>query len=315
MPIEQSFHLNGALAVRAAFSIGIALCLVSCSESAPQTSITEAASDVPASGTATSILNAGVMAQIGGADGASVKFLFDPLYDDHFGSLQQLPPELIEAIVSGAPPYDGVNAVFVSHAHGDHFSATHLTRMLASQPQVQLVAPGQAIDRMREDANWQAGFEGRVTAITLENGETAQGTVISGAYVEAFRSPHAGWPDRHAATHNITFRVSAAGAGEGSGEGDGGGASARIMHLGDADPAAEHFAALSEFLSAKRTGLAAVPFWFYGEDGLSAIIDETLNAQSAVAVHVPVNAPGYLEAGERPYFSGVGEVLEIPAVE
>jgi L-ascorbate metabolism protein UlaG (beta-lactamase superfamily) len=247
------------------------------------------------------------MAQIGAVDYAPVKILFDPLYDDHFGSLQQLPPELIEAIVSGAPPYDGVNAVFVSHAHGDHFSATHLTRMLASQPQIQLVAPGQAIDRMREDANWQPGFEDRVTAITLENGEAVQGIEVAGAYVEAFRSPHAGWPDRHAATHNITFRVSAAN--------EDGRASARIMHLGDADPAAEHFAALSEFLSAKRTGLAAVPFWFYGEDGLSAIIDQTLNAQSAVAVHVPVNAPGYLEAGERPYFSGVGDVLEIPAAE
>ena len=242
----------------------------------------------------------------GAGAGEGAKFLFDPLYDDHFGSLEQLPGELITAIVTGAPPYDNVDAVFVSHAHGDHFSATHLTDMLTAQPQLRLIAPGQAIERMREDAQWRRQFEARVTAIDLENGEAMPVIEFAGAQVEAFRSPHSGWPDRHAATHNITFRVSVAQIG---------GATGRVMHLGDADPATEHYAALSDFLAAKRSGLAVVPFWFYQQDNLSAIIDDTLNAQTVVAVHVPARAPAYLDLGAEPYFSGVGEVLEIPATE
>ncbi|WP_299194139.1 MBL fold metallo-hydrolase [uncultured Erythrobacter sp.] len=255
-------------------------------------------------GTATSILNAGVMAEIGPAGDGRAKFLFDPLYDDHFGSFEQLTPELIEAIVTGAPPYDAVDAVFVSHAHGDHFSASMLTRMLAEQPGLRLFAPQQAIDRMREDASWDESFAARTTGVALENGEAWDGVNVEGYSVDAFRSPHSGWPDRHFNTHNITFRVSAP-ADEG--------AVGRVMHLGDADPSSEHYAALEGFLSAKRSGLAMVPFWFYQEGDLGGLVDETLNAQMPVAMHVPVRVPAYLRSGELPYFSEVGEVLEIPA--
>ena len=283
----------------------VALTLVACGEAPVQTTF-EQPREGAIAGTATSILNAGVMAEIGPADDSRAKFLFDPLYDDHFGSLEQLTPELIEAIVSGAPPYDGVDAVFVSHAHGDHFSASMLTRMLAEQPQLRLFAPQQAIDRMREDEAWDDSFAQRTIGVALENGEAWEGIEIEGYFVDAFRTPHNGWPDRHFNTHNITFRVSAS-AGEGS--------VGRVMHLGDADPARENYAALSGFISAQRSGLAMVPFWFYQQEELGALVDQTLNSQMPVAMHVPVRVPAYLRQGELPYFSGVGEVLEIPASE
>lgn len=256
---------------------------------------------------ATSILNAGVMTQhdaLVDEDGA--KFLFDPLYDDHFGSLAELTPELIESIISGAPPYNDVDAVFVSHAHGDHFSVSQLTRMLDAQEELTLVLPSQGLEQMREGQGWQEAFAGRVRAIDLENGETSEPLIIAGASVEAFRSPHAGWPDRHANVHNITFRVSV--------EGKSGSVS-RVMHLGDADPSPEHYEALETFLAAKRTGLVMVPFWFTNRADVTQIIDETLNAQSMVAVHVPVKVPDRLKNGEWTYFSKVGEVVEIPATE
>lgn len=294
-------HLSSARVLTA--FVG-ALALAACGEATPRASF-EVSKTAPSAGTATSILNAGVMTELGEVQGnGSIKFLFDPLYDDHFGSLEELPPELIEAIVSGAPPYDAVDAVFVSHAHGDHFSASQLTRLMVAQPKVQIVAPEQAVARMRVDANWQAEFESRVTAITLENGEASQGFELAGAMIEAFRSPHNGWPESHSNVHNITYRVSARA---------GDGLTGRIMHLGDADPAAEHYAALTDFLAAKRTGLAMVPFWFYQQDDLEALIGETLNAQMPAAMHVPARVPAYLENGEFEYFSEVGEVLEIPA--
>ncbi len=282
----------------------ISVALSGCGE-VPAQAVSEQSGQLEAPNKATSILNAGVMTEMSRKQGASVKFLFDPLYDDHFGSLQQLTPELIAAIVSGAAPYDGVDAVFVSHAHGDHFSARELTRLLTAQPQVQLIAPEQAIEQMREDASWQLAFESRITAITLENGEAAQSFEVAGALVEAFRSPHSGWPERHANTHNITYRASVRSTESG--------AVSRVMHLGDAAVAAEHYTALAEFLAVKRSGLAMVPFWFYQEDNLNAIIDETLNAETAVAVHVPENVPAYIADGKQAYFSSVGEVLEIPA--
>ena len=288
-----------------ALALGASVALPSCSEEPAQASF-EHAVDAHSAGVATSILNAGVMVEIGPSDGVRAKLLFDPLYDDHFGSLEQLTPELIEAIVLGAAPYDGADAVFVSHAHGDHFSESQLTAMLAAQPELQLVAPGQAIDRLREFSGWEEGFAERTHSITLNNGEASQGFEIAGVMVEAFRSPHNGWPDRHFNTHNITFRVSAP-----SGEGRFG----RVMHLGDADPAAEHYVEFAEFLAAKRTGLAMVPFWFYQQDDLQGLIDERLNAEMPVAMHVPVRVPNYLSEGQAPYFSETGEQLDIPATE
>lgn len=257
-------------------------------------------------GTATSILNAGVMTELGAGEDGMVKFLFDPLYDNHFGSLAELPPELIEAIVTGAAPYDGVDAVFVSHAHGDHFSASQLTRMLAAQGELVVVAPAQALEQMRADAGWEQGFEGRVRAIALDNGEASESFELAGATIEAFRTPHTGWPERHANVHNLTFRVSAP-AGEGM--------VGRVMHLGDADPGPEHYAALEEFLQARRTSLAMVPHWHYGARDFATLLEETFNAESAVAIHVPVAVPAGLREGSRPYFSSAGEMLEIVAVE
>jgi L-ascorbate metabolism protein UlaG (beta-lactamase superfamily) len=253
---------------------------------------------------AVSILNAGVMTRHPGPQGDAIKFLFDPLYDDHFGSLEQLSPELIEAIVSGAPPYDGADAVFVSHAHGDHFSASMLNRMLGAQQQLVLVVPAQAVENLREDSGWNPEFADRVRGIALENGQASEAFAIAGATVEAFRSPHNGWPERHSSVHNLTFRVSAP-----MGEGR----VSRVMHLGDADPAGEHYAGLAAFLAEKRTGLAMVPHWFYGREGLDRLIDATLNAETVVAIHVPVAVPANLPASGLPYFSGVNEMLEIPA--
>ncbi len=296
------FQITAPLSV-----IAGALCLLSaCAEApgqtAPQTSEHSASeqSATAQNGAATAILNAGVMANVGAE---SVKLLFDPLYDNHFGSLAELPPELAEAIITGAAPYDDVDLVFVSHAHGDHFSASMLVEMLLNDSDLWLIAPGQAYDQLKEQENWHHGLATQVRTITLRNGEATQTFDLAGATIKAFRSPHSGWPERHSETHNISYRVSVS-----SGDGE----VMRVMHLGDADPATQHFAPFADFLSAKRTGLVMVPFWFYQSDDLDAILEETLNADTSVAVHVPVNVPAYLSEGTRPYFTQVGEVVEIP---
>lgn len=249
----------------------------------------------------TSILNAGVTAELG--DGAqSVKFLFDPLYDDHFGTYQIPGEKLVDAIITGAPPYDNVDAVFVSHAHGDHFSASKLTQLLAAQGSVTLVAPAQAIERMRELNEWQSEFEERVISIDIQNGETATGFMIGSATIEAIRSPHSGWPERHVDTHNLSFRVSAPGG-------------TRVMHFGDADPGEQHFEPHAEFFADARTGLAVVPYWHFGTENPAALIEQTFNAESAVGMHVPIDTPGWLAQSGWDYFSGAGQEVAVPPGE
>lgn len=288
---------------RVLFAASLPLLLAACAadEQAQQTA-PPASTD---SGTVTSILNAGVAANIG-LPGEPLKFLFDPLYDNHFGSLEQLDEALIERIVAGEAPYDKVAAVFVSHAHGDHFSARHITRMLIAQPELQLVAPTQAVEQMRSVEEWDPTLVTRITAISLENGEQAEAFEFEGARIEAFRSPHSGWPDRHSDVHNITFRVTAA---------SGQAMVHRVMHMGDADPGTEYYVPHAEFLSSARTGLAIVPFWFLNQDEADALIDTTLNADAAVGMHVPAQEPGWLAGSGRDYFSGEGQQLAVPVTD
>lgn len=276
-------------------------------EAPPRPNVEAAVETAPAlaagEGRVRAILNAGVMGEVALA-GDPVKFLFDPLYDDHFGSFEELPEALIEAIVTGEPPYDGVRLVFVSHAHGDHFSARHLARMMAAQPELRLVAPAQAVARLAEATAWQPAFEERVIAIALENGEQSESLSLAGAEIEALRSPHNGWPEDHSNVHNLTYRVSVP---------VDQGRALRVMHLGDADPAPEHFEPHKAFLSRVRTGLVIVPYWFAGEGVTMRERREPLNADGAVAMHVPRVAQDWLVRSGWDYFHAEGESLPVPA--
>lgn len=276
--------------------LSLSLMAAACSVPEPSAQVANEAQD-----RVTAILNAGVRTQLGEA-----KFLFDPLYDNHFGSLAEMDDTLIEAIISGDAPYDNVDAVFVSHAHGDHFSPEYFNRLMAAQSGIQIIAPEQAVADMRAHELWDEGFAARITAIALSNGEAAQKFDVAGATVEAIRTPHAGWPERHSDVHNITFRVSATRA---SGE------LVRVMHMGDADPAKQHFTMNAKFFCCARTNLVMVPFWFFREEDAGMLIDRTLNAQSAVGVHVPVQTPAWLADSEWKHFTAAGQKAEIPAFE
>ena len=61
--------------------------------------------------------NEGVMVEHG-----ETKVLFDPFFRDSYGQYERVPEHIERALFEGDPPYDGIDAIFVSHFHGDHFS-------------------------------------------------------------------------------------------------------------------------------------------------------------------------------------------------
>lgn len=48
------------------------------------------------------------------------KVIFDPLFRNDYGQYLLLPPEMEAALFAGEAPFDGVDAIFISHHHGDH---------------------------------------------------------------------------------------------------------------------------------------------------------------------------------------------------
>ena len=69
------------------------------------------------------------------------KIMFDPLFRESYGQYRLLPEAMVEALYAGAPPFDGIDAVFISHHHGDHFSPADILRLLKLQAGIHLYAP------------------------------------------------------------------------------------------------------------------------------------------------------------------------------
>lgn len=205
------------------------------------------------------------------------KILIDPLYQNSYDTYQMVPDEVRDAIFSGESPYDDVDAVFVSHHHGDHFSAEDMLRLLKSQTGTRLYAPAQAVAALRQiaGADDEAVFQ-RVVGLDLEYGDTPVRIDADQLIVEAAFIPHSGWPTARTDVQNIAFRVTLEG-------------ERTVLHMGDADSRTVHFDAEEEYWQARGVDLALPPYWFFGSDAGLEILNDQIGAERAIGIHVPAN--------------------------
>lgn len=250
--------------------------------------------------TARYIANAGVLVAHG-----DTRIVFDPLFREDFGQYRLPPADIREALLAGRPPWHGVDAVFISHYHDDHFEPAELIGYLRAQPELRLYAPAQAAAALLDAAGSDAAdLAGRIDAVRLAYGDRPRRISLPGLAIDAVRIPHAGWPERLADVENIAWRITL----------DDG---PTVLHLGDADTARVHFASDSGFWRARPLHLALPPYWFFLSPSGLAVLDEELQPALAVGVHVPVSVPerpAARDAGLRDadLFIRPGETREIP---
>jgi L-ascorbate metabolism protein UlaG (beta-lactamase superfamily) len=228
----------------------------------------------PVTARATYLANASVLVTHG-----DTKVVFDPLFRNDFGQYRLVSAETERALFAGTAPFDGLDAVFVSHYHEDHFSAVDVLRVLEARPALRLFAPAQAVAGMREvSAERLAAVMPRVHAIALAH-QQAPVTLEQGSLVvEAVRIPHSGWPTRQQQVENIAFRVTLD-------------AATTVVHLGDADTADAHFARDDAYWHRRRTDVAFPPYWFLTSDGGRRVLTQRIGAARSIGVHVPANVP------------------------
>ena len=230
---------------------------------------------------ATYLANEGVMLTRG-----DTSVLFDPLFDNGFGRYRLMPEAMQAALLAGTAPFEDVDAVFVSHAHGDHFAADLMLAYLRAQTSVRLYAPMQAVLSMRRTASdADSALFDRVTGMDLEVGDDGVRLELEGIVIDAVRIPHSGWPDRMTDIENIAFRVTL-------------GDVVSVVHLGDAVVSDEHFGAQRKFWEQRANTLALPPYWFFLSAEGRDILASDLNADRAIGIHVPEDIPK--EAGDRP---------------
>ncbi|NOR19802.1 MAG: MBL fold metallo-hydrolase [Xanthomonadales bacterium] len=226
------------------------------------------------------------------------KVVFDPLFRNGYGYYQLLPKSMEAALFAGTSPFDGIDAVFVSHYHGDHFSPEDILRLLEAQPHIRLYAPLQAVKALRKIARAENGevFE-RVTAVELAYKDAPVSMEMEGLKIEAVRIPHAGWPTGRLDVANISWRVTL-------------NETTTVLHMGDADPNDVHFIGDADYWARGHTHMAFPPYWFFSSSGGDEILRTRIKADHSVGIHVPVKVPANLHGQDL--FTRPGETREIP---
>ena len=134
------------------------------------------------------------------------KILFDAFYANSYGQYALVPDDISAAMMSGTPPFDGVDAIFVSHVHGDHFTAAPAIAYLRVHESVQLYGSQQVYD-----AILSAGVAtvdplmARIHGLDLAPEDEAESFAVGALSVDVVAIPHSGnrggadsswsWPD------------------------------------------------------------------------------------------------------------------------
>lgn len=248
-------------------------------------------------GTAHYLGNAGVLV----ADG-DVAVVFDPLFRRDFGRYERVPADIEAALMRGAPPFEDLVAVFISHYHEDHFSPALMMKLLRARPTVHIYAPAQAMTQLRRAAgNVVSSLDPRLHAVRLDYGDPPYRDQRGAVLVEAVRIPHSGWPDRMRIVENIAFRVTL-------------NQRVTVVHLGDATDQREPFVPHRDHWRARQTQLALPPYWFFDSESGRTVLTEELRARHSIGVHVPRNVPDERSARENPtpdLFTRPGETRRI----
>ena len=227
------------------------------------------------------------------------KIMFDPLPLSGFGVYAEPSFAEITDMMTGVGEYNGVDVVFISHAHRDHFFASRMIEYLNAQPRVTLVAPKQALDAMMAEPTWDHALRLRMNVLDMEAGDKPQTFAIGDVTATALRIPHAGWPaPKRASVQNMIYRVTL----------DEG---VTVIHMGDADPNRQHFTPHKTHWAGTRTDTAFPPYWFLTSEEGRSILTNDMNVAASIGIHVPVNVPEDLKASGQDYFSVGGETRDI----
>lgn len=228
------------------------------------------------------------------------KVLFDPFFHKNFGIYQLVPNNIRQAIFQGKAPYNDIDFVIISHAHDDHFSAQDMLNYLNEHKNVKLVAPVQAINKLKALSNFvdhKKQILPRLYEVRLAFGDMPWSTAFEQVTISAVRIPHAGWPGR-ADIENIVFSVAFKNG-------------AKVTHMGDADADDDHYLQYRAYWKKLATDTAFPPYWFFYSAEGRDILDEIIAAKQQIGIHVPVDIPKRLISSGKHYFSQPGTTINI----
>jgi L-ascorbate metabolism protein UlaG (beta-lactamase superfamily) len=245
----MSMNLRPALTV-----VALPLLLTARAPTAPP-----ANSQNSASATVRYVANAGVLVTIG-----NVRVLIDAPIRDGIAPYATSSAAERERLERALPPYDGIDAVLITHWHEDHFSPEAVAAHLAKNRRAVVVSSPEVIERVR--AVGTGVSDARLRAILPQPGASQLAT-IGGLPIRVLRLRHN--PARRLPEQHVGFLI---------------GNGPTVLHTGDADPQADNFALLRDL---PRVELALVPYWFVLTEANRQFVSEAIRPRRIAAMHLP----------------------------
>jgi L-ascorbate metabolism protein UlaG (beta-lactamase superfamily) len=228
----------------------------------------------------TFIANEGVLVSSG-----DKKVLIDALFSRPHEEYRAPSPEIIEKMIKGKAPFDGVDLLLVTHNHPDHFDALLVARYLETVPGPVLLAPADAVAELRKTAaDWEK-IESRVVSIDIKVGEKDKQDPKR-IPVTAFRTLHSGDQE---SPMNFMYLFELNGW--------------RVFHEGDSTGNVGEYHVFG--LGSEPVDLALVHFWFPLEPNCADFLQEVLKPGHIALMHLPIrlesDAPGKIDQVRKYY--------------
>jgi len=195
--------------------------------------------------------------------------LIDAFVREPVGVFGALPEDVHRRLVNALPPFDALTVVLVSHVHGDHLQVRSLEKFLAKNNQAQLLSSEQVLRTVHVASKDFEAIGKRLSPVPLVKGAMKvlkeEGMSISFFQLAHFNAPE---DDKEI---NLGHLVRLGGL--------------KILHVGDAAPTAEAFAAYD--LPSLEIDVAIVPYWFFGSPEGVKVLHERIRPRHVIMAHVP----------------------------
>lgn len=210
--------------------------------------------------------NAGFLINIG-----DKKILIDALFKGFKGNYN-LPQKIQDKLTLAQAPFDDVDLILVTHAHGDHANPDMVQQHLQNNPKAIFASTQQMVNSLN-------GFTDRCIVFNPTK-EKSESKVIDDISIEAFSLPHG----TNAKTINIGFLISVNGI--------------TIFQTGDADFDQFTFAEFRELqLPERNIDLSFIQHYYLRGDSLSTkFVREAIGGNYIVPIHYHFTTPAFDKA-------------------
>ncbi len=222
--------------------------------------------------------NAGFLVQMG-----KKKILIDGCFRG-FAGAYLLPQEIQDKLAKAQAPFDGIDLILATHAHGDHFDSELVRQHLQSNPKAVFASTRQATAPLMD-------LQGRVLTFEASRGK-ADRKEVAGTRVEALSLSHGAPAAGRTEILNYGYVVSVGGF--------------SFFHTGDIDPSQVTFEEFRAYnLPEKKLDIAFIQHYCLGEDASDRrLVREGIAARLIFASHYHLTDPPFRAAAVLGQYPG-----------